>query len=319
MITDLQKRNVRRLAREAFTSAQIADELDLRADDVDSFIDDTERGTIDIARLYSHQLGRQPASTKELWEQLFSEYHMAKTDAERKDARDAIIIQALNFVRKYNDRTPQYIRADCSMYATQRVIAAVDHCLTTNLPSEKSSAYCRQTVINSINNARKGRARQYVPANVRTSQPKTRTNRDLEMKLRQSGLSESMIECELHSAGFQPAGRTRVVENQWPVNRDNESADYAGNASGKRRRPQHRSEGAAESPLIESLHQSDDLELLEEILTQEQFDYLRLRIEGYTREEIENEFKVPTDEQDRIMLAIRRRVADYRRQHPDDV
>jgi hypothetical protein len=277
--------------------------------------------TIDLEKLYRHQLGNQPTPSAARWAELFGRHHAATSKVERDAARTEVILQALAFVRKYNARTPQFIADDVAMYATQRVIIAVDHCLATRLEPDKASAYIRQTAINEISSARKGKVPKFVSTNVRTSEPRTCTNRELETRLRQSGLSDSMVESELFSAGYQPCGRTRAVQDQWPVrNSDGQSLDFAGNFSGKRRKPQHKHGGSTDPTAIESMSlASDDWQHLEEILTTEQCDYLRLRAEGYTQEDIENDFQVSAAEQQRIMRAIRKRTADYQRQHSTDV
>lgn len=257
------------------------------------------KNTLDLEKLYRQQLGQQPALTQERWAELFA----------ARD-RQGIILQALAYVRKYNAKTPQFIKDDVGMYATQVAVEVVDHCLATNKEPDKSSAYIRQSIIHAISRARKGKARDFVSTNVRTSEPRTKTNKELETKLRKSGLSESMTEAELFSAGFQPCSRTRAVEDQWPVRiGDGQSLDFAGNASGKRHN----------GNTLESQSTSDDWELLEEILTTEQCDLLRLRAMEMTQDEIATQFQVPASEQNRIMRAIRERVTDYQRQHPDDV
>jgi hypothetical protein len=257
--------------------------------------------------------------TAERWAELFAAYHLATSDCARDEARSAIILQALAYVRKYNARTPKFIKNDVAMYATQRIIVAVDHCLAVGLEPDKASAYLRQTAINAISGARKGKAKKYVSTNVFTSEPRTKTNKKLETKLRQSGISESMIEAELFSAGYQPCSRTRAVEDQWPVrNSDGQSLDFAGNFSGKRRKPQHNHGGATDPAALESLPVvGGDWKLLEEILTTEQCDLLRLRATGMTQNDIAESFQVPAAEQQQIMRSIRARISDFVRQHPD--
>jgi hypothetical protein len=249
----------------------------------------------DVDRLFLRQT-RQPASNAERWAELFA----------ARD-RDGLILQALVYIRKYNSATPDFIKPDVEMYAVQRAIVAVDRCLQENKQPEKASAYIRASVIHAISNARKGKVTKYVATNVRTTQPR-KTNRELETKLRQSGLSNAMVEAELFSHGYQPCSRVRVVESEWPewTSKDGGKrlADFAGNSTGKRRH----SGTKRGMQMLESAGTSDDWEFLTEILSDEQLDYLRLRAAGYTQGEIEDEFKVSAAEQSKIMRDIKTKI-----------
>lgn len=283
------------------SAEQIASVLDLPVDLVEAELVERERG-IDVGQIFRRQMGDQPVGTKERWAELFA----------AKD-RDALVLQAAAIVRRFNASTFPSIKADVEMYALQRAIVAIDVMLAN--PGENPSAYVYEAITRAIWGARKGKAREFVSTNVRTREPKKRTNKELEAKLRQTGLSESMIESELFSQGFQPCGRTKSVETQWPQ-LDGASADFASHASGKRRKQQHQHDGSTAASAIESFSpDSEDWDLLETILSQEQCDYLRLRAAEFTREEIYERFQVSVAEQDRIMQNIRKRIADHSRQH----
>src|SRR4051794_26261040 len=121
--------------------------------------------TLDIENIFRNQTGEQPRGTKERWAQLFA----------AKD-RDALVLQAMAVIRRFNASTQPHIKADTEMFAVQRAIVAIDEMLAT--AGDNPSAYVYQAIKHAISSARKGKARKYVGTNVRTREPKKRSSRE---------------------------------------------------------------------------------------------------------------------------------------------
>jgi hypothetical protein len=248
---------------------------------------------IDPTAHWERLVASQPAPTRELFDSLF-----------QAGDRDKIICACIPQIRRFNKRTPKAIREDVEFYAIGEVTKEVDRLLQH--PNANPGSYLIDCIKHSIHAARFGvskEARDCVSSNKRLYRPRKRKSDDkrdaLIAKLELAGFSESMIETELSSRGWD---RPRIVENEsaWPSEKVRGSdAHFTGERIA--------AEFGVPQPAVD-----DRWELLSEVCDESEMLMLELLSHGYDRTYVAEELGVHESTITNRVAAIRAKVQRQR-------
>jgi hypothetical protein len=218
--------------------------------------------------------------------------------------RDSLILACIPLIDRENRTTHKSIRDDVAQFALIRATRVVDRLLAK--PHPVPAAYLCTAIRGAISQAKVGatvESRDCVSTPVRRTKPQprpTNSERDrLVAKWENDGRSPQWIEAELDSLGLQSGATLKRVQDEWPEDETGKPLEFAAPIA------------AADFDFLSELVEID-------VLTQEQFDWLKLKAQGWLNVEIFKRFGVSSSEQTQIRKDIQSAIQSYAQRHGFD-